>query len=186
MEDLSKKRVAILATNGFEESQLRDPKKALEKAGVLVDIISEKAGTIKSWGNGHWSKDYTANKSLEDTTQDHYDALMLPGGVMNSDVLRRNEKAITFVRSFFENQKPIAAICYGSSLLVASDVLKNRKVTSYSSIKKDIENAGAYWEDKEIVVDRGLITSRNPQDLSAFNTKLIEEVYEDKHAVHMA
>ncbi|GGK15058.1 protease [Yeosuana aromativorans] len=186
MEKLSKKRVAILATNGFEESELSEPKKALEQAGAHVDIVSENEGTIKSWANGNWGKSYDVNTTLDHVTQDHYDALMLPGGVINPDTLRKNKKAVSFVRSFFENGKPIAAICHGPSLLIEADVLKGRKVTSYNSIKKDIENAGAHWLDEAVVVDQGLITSRNPQDIEAFNAKLIEEIYEDKYAVHMA
>lgn len=186
MEKSSKKRVAILATNGFEESELSEPKKALEQAGVHVDIVSENEGTIKSWANGNWGKSYTVNTTLDHVTQDHHDALMLPGGVINPDTLRKNKKAVSFVRSFFENGKPIAAICHGPSLLIEANVLKGRKVTSYNSIKKDIENAGAHWLDEKVVVDQGLITSRNPQDIEAFNAKLIEEIYEDKYAVHMA
>jgi protease I len=186
MENLSKKRIAILATNGFEESELSVPKKALEQAGAHVDIISENEGNIKSWTNGNWGRTYQVDETLDHVTQNNYDALMLPGGVMNPDTLRRNKKAVTFVRSFFENKKPVAAICHAPSLLVEADVLKGRKLTSYSSIKKDIENAGAHWVDKEVVVDDGLVTSRTPNDLPAFNAKLIEEIYEHKQARQMA
>jgi len=185
MENLSKKRVAILATHGFEESELRDPKKALEKAGAHVDIISENEGSIKSWTNGNWGRTYQVDETLNHVTQDHYDALVLPGGVMNPDALRRNKKAITFVRSFFEHKKPVAAICHAPSLLIEADVLKGRTVTSYVSIKKDVENAGAQWIDKDVVVDEGLVTSRSPLDLPSFNSKLIEEIYEGKHAGQM-
>ncbi|WP_339918149.1 type 1 glutamine amidotransferase domain-containing protein [Yeosuana marina] len=186
MENLSNKRVAILATNGFEESELRDPKKALEEAGIQVDIISEQEGSIKSWANNNWSTPYAVDKTLDQVTQDHYDALMLPGGVLNPDTLRKNKKAIVFIRSFFNQGKPLAAICHGPSLLVDAGVLNGHKVTSYISIKKDLENAGAHWMDEEVVVDQGLITSRNPQDIPAFCAKLIEEIYENKYAVHMA
>lgn len=186
MENLSKKRVAILATNGFEESELRDPKKALEQAGAQVDIISENEGNIKSWSNDNWGRTYQVDETLDHVGQNHYDALILPGGVMNPDTLRRNKKAVTFVKSFFENKKPVAAICHAPSLLVEADVLKGRTLTSYSSIKKDIENAGAHWVDKEVVVDEGLITSRSPNDLPAFNAKLVEEIYERKQARQMA
>jgi protease I len=186
MENLSKKRVAILATDGFEESELKDPKKALEKAGAQVDIISENEGNIKSWSNGNWGRTYQVDETLDHVTQNYYDALILPGGVINPDTLRRNKKAVTFVKSFFENNKPVAAICHAPSLLIEADVLKGRKLTSYSSIKKDVENAGAQWVDKEVVVDRGLITSRSPNDLPAFNAMLVEEVYEGKHATQVA
>lgn len=186
MKNLSKKHVAILAANGFEESELRDPKKALEKAGVQVDIISENEGTIKSRTYDHWGKAYLVDKTLDYATQDYYDTLILPGGVMCAEALKRNKKAITFIKSFFENKKTIAAICYGSWLLVAADVLKNRKVTSYSSIKKDIENAGAFWLDDEVVVDEGLITCKNPANLSVFNAKLFEKIYESEYDEQMA
>jgi len=182
MENLNKKKVAILATNGFEESELRAPKEALEKAGAEVHIVSDTSGEIKSWADGNWGKAYKVDKTLAEVTHSDYNALMLPGGVINPDTLRRNEKAVTFVKSFFEHQKPVGAICHAPWLLAEADVLKGRKVTSYSSIKTDIVNAGAKWYDEEVVCDQGLVTSRNPNDLPAFNAKLIEEVYEGKHA----
>lgn len=186
MENLNKKRVAILATNGFEESELKQPKEALEKAGAEVHIVSEASGKIKSWADGNWGQVYAVDKTLDEVTQKDYDALMLPGGVINPDKLRRNPKAVQFVKSFFENHKPVGAICHGSWLLAEADVLKGRKVTSYSSIKTDLINAGANWVDKEVVVDKGLVTSRNPNDLPAFNAKLVEEVYEGKHKEQVA
>ena len=181
MENLNKKTVAILATNGFEESELREPKEALEKAGADVHIISEKSGEIKSWADGNWGKSYKVDKTLDEVSQSDYNALMLPGGVINPDTLRRNEKAVKFVKSFFENKKPVGAICHAPWLLAEADVLEGRKVTSFYSIKKDLINAGAKWVDEEVVVDEGLVTSRNPNDLPAFNNKLVEEVYEGKH-----
>lgn len=186
MENLNKKRVAILATNGFEESELRDPKKALEKAGAEVHIISEKSGMIKSWSDGNWSTEYNVDKTLDDASQNDYDALMLPGGVISPDKLRTNEKAVHFIKSFFENHKPVGAICHGPWLLAEADVLKGRKITSYGSIKTDMINAGANWVDQEVVVDHGLVTSRSPEDLPAFNAKLVEEVYEGKHKDQVA
>ena len=182
MENLNKKKVAILATNGFEESELREPKKALEKAGAEVHIISENLGTIKSWTDGNWGPEYTVDKTLDDVSQNDYNALMLPGGVINPDTLRKNPKAVSFVKSFFENHKPVGAICHGPWLLAEADVLEGRNITSYSSIKTDLINAGANWVDKEVVVDQGLVTSRSPEDLPAFNAKLVEEVYEGKHS----
>ena len=187
MENLKRKTVAILATNRFEESELREPKKALEEAGADVHIISPDSGHIKGWTNGDWSSNtYKVDKTLDDVSQRNYNALMLPGGVINPDLLRKNDKAITFVKSFFENRKPVGAICHAPWLLAEADVLKGRKVTSYDSIKTDIINAGANWVDQEVVVDEGLVTSRNPNDLPAFNAKLVEEVYEGKHELQTA
>ena len=181
MENLNRKTVAILATNGFEESELREPKKALEDAGADVHIVSLESGEIKGWADGNWSKSYKVDKTLDEVTQSDYNALMLPGGQINPDVLRKNEDAVTFVKSFFENHKPVAAICHAPWLLAEAGVLKDRKITSYSSIKTDMINAGANWVDEEAVVDSGLVTSRSPEDLPAFNAKLVEEVYEGKH-----
>lgn len=181
MENLNRKAVAILATNGFEESELREPKKALEEAGADVHIVSLQSGEIKGWSDGNWSNSYTVDKTLDEVSQADYNALMLPGGVINPDLLRNNKDAVDFVRSFFENHKPVAAICHAPWLLAEAGVLEGRNVTSYSSIKTDIINAGANWYDEEVVVDEGLVTSRNPNDLPAFNAKLVEEVYEGKH-----
>lgn len=181
MENLNRKRVAILATNGFEESELRDPKKALEDAGAEVYIIAEEAGEIKSWADGNWGKAYKVDKTVDQVDQSEYNALMLPGGVINPDKLRRNKTAVKFVKSFFENRKPVAAICHGPQILAEADVLKGRKITSFKSIKTDMINAGANWVDEEVVVDEGLVTSRSPEDLPAFNRKMVEEIYEGKH-----
>ncbi|WP_299124433.1 type 1 glutamine amidotransferase domain-containing protein [uncultured Winogradskyella sp.] len=181
MENLNKKTVAILATNGFEESELREPKKALEKAGADVHIVSLETGEIKSWADGNWSNTYKVDKTLNDVDQKDYNALMLPGGQINPDILRNNKDAVSFVKSFFENHKPVAAICHAPWLLAEAGVLEGRKITSYGSIKTDMINAGAKWVDEEVVVDSGLVTSRSPKDLPAFNAKLVEEVYEGKH-----
>lgn len=186
MENLDRKTVAILATNGFEESELSEPKKALEKAGADVEIVSLETGEIKSWNNGDWGKAYKVDKTLNEVTQADYNALVLPGGVINPDILRRDKNAISFIKSFFENHKPVAAICHAPWLLAEADVLQGRNVTSFNSIKTDIINAGANWTDEEVVVDAGLVTSRNPNDLPAFNDKLVEEVYEGKHEEQMA
>ncbi|WP_228851300.1 type 1 glutamine amidotransferase domain-containing protein [Aegicerativicinus sediminis] len=186
MENLGRKRVAILATNGFEESELSEPKKALEKANAEVHIVSLDSNPIKGWKDGNWSNTYNVDKTIEEVSQKDYNALVLPGGVYNPDILRRNEKAVNFVRSFFENHKPVAAICHGPWLLAEAGVLKGRKITSFNSIKTDMVNAGANWVDEEVVVDAGLVTSRSPKDLPAFNSKLVEEVYEGKHEEQMA
>ncbi|AQS94198.1 protease [Polaribacter sp. BM10] len=186
MENLNRKTVAILATNGFEESELSEPKKALEKAGATVEIVSLESGEIKSWNDGNWGKNYKVDKTLDEVSQSDYNALMLPGGVINPDVLRRDKNAVEFVKSFFENHKPVAAICHAPWLLAEAGVLEGRKITSFNSIKTDMINAGANWVDEEVVVDEGLVTSRNPKDLPAFNNKLVEEVYEGKHEAQMA
>ncbi|WP_452223104.1 type 1 glutamine amidotransferase domain-containing protein [Lacinutrix chionoecetis] len=186
MENLNKKTVAILATNGFEESELREPKKALEEAGATVHIVSLEKGEIKGWADGNWSNSYKVDKTLDEVSHSDYNALMLPGGVINPDTLRKEKKAIDFVKSFFTNHKPVGAICHAPWLLAEAGVLEGRKVTSYDSIKTDIENAGAKWYDQEVVCDHGLVTSRNPNDLPAFNAKLVEEVYEGKHSEQLA
>lgn len=186
MKNLERKKVAILATNGFEESELKEPMNALKEAGADVHIVSEKLGNIRAWKDGNWSNDYNVDKTINEASQDTYDALVLPGGVMNPDTLRRNEDAIRFVKSFFTNKKPVAAICHAPWILAEAGVLQDRKVTSFNSIKRDLVNAGAKWEDSEVVVDEGLVTSRNPNDLPAFNKKLIEEVYEGKHQMQTA
>ncbi|WP_452220954.1 type 1 glutamine amidotransferase domain-containing protein [Lacinutrix salivirga] len=186
MENLERKTVAILATNGFEESELKEPKQALENAGATVHIVSLEKGKIKSWADGNWSNEYTVDKTVDEVSQSDYNALMLPGGVINPDLLRKDKTAVKFVKSFFDNHKPVGAICHAPWLLAEADVLKDRKVTSYNSIRKDIENAGANWVDQEVVVDEGLVTSRNPNDLPAFCSKLVEEVYEGKHEMQTA
>ncbi len=176
------KRIAILATHGFEESELKSPKEAMEKEGFTVDIVSPESGEIKSWSNGNWSNSYKVDRTLDEVNAKEYNALMLPGGVINPDTLRRNEDALILVRDFFSMKKPVAAICHAPQLLISADVVKGRTLTSFSSIKDDLINAGAKWKDEEVVVDKGFVTSRNPQDLPAFNSKLIEEIKEGKHA----
>lgn len=175
------KKVAILATNGFEESELKSPKEAMEKEGFQVEIVSLKSGTIKSWSGGNWSNEYEVDKTLDEISPSDYNALVLPGGVINPDKLRTEEKALDFIRGFFKSQKPVAAICHGPWSLINAEVVDGRTMTSYHSIRKDLENAGANWVDREVVVDQGFVTSRSPQDLEAFNAKLIEEVKEGKH-----
>jgi len=176
-----KKKVAILATNGFEEVELTSPKEAMEKEGFQVDIISDKSGKIKSWDKDKWSKEYKVDHTLDNVNAANYNALVLPGGVMNPDNLRTNEDASKFVREFFKQKKPVAAICHAAWTLINAEVVKGREMTSYHTLRKDLENAGAKWVDKEVVVDNGFVTSRSPDDLSAFNKKLIEEIKEGKH-----
>ncbi len=178
---LEGKKIAILATDGFEKSELFKPLETLKNEGATVHIISNKTGEIKSWDNTDWGKTIQVDKKLSDANANDYHALILPGGVMNPDSLRTNEDALNFVKNFFESKKPVAAICHAPWLLISAHVIKDRKVTSYKSIKDDIINAGAHWVDEEVVVDNGLVTSRNPNDLPAFCSKIIEEVLEGKH-----
>lgn len=181
-----KKRIAILATDGFEESELKSPKEAMEKEGFEVEIISLKPGKIKAWADGNWGEEYAVDKTVDKVSAKQYNALVLPGGVINPDLLRINEDALIFVRDFFKQSKPVAAICHGPWTLISAEVIKGRTMTSYKSIRKDLENAGALWVDKEVVTDEALVTSRNPNDLPAFNAKLIEEIKEGKHDLQHA
>lgn len=170
-----RKKVAILATNGFEESELKIPRERLRERGHQVDIVSPDAREIKSWAKGNWSASYPVDVELSDASVDDYDMLVLPGGVINPDKLRMNEDAVYFVRTFFDRRvpKPVAAICHGPWLLINADMVMDRELTSYSSIRLDLENAGAHWKDKEVVIDDGLITSRSPDDLDAFCREII-------------
>ncbi|TQD40159.1 type 1 glutamine amidotransferase domain-containing protein [Haloflavibacter putidus] len=180
------KKIAILATDGFEESELKSPKKAMEKEGFDVDIVSLKSGKIKAWSDGNWSNEYDVDKTVDKVSAKQYHALVLPGGVINPDLLRVEEDALVFIRDFFKQSKPVAAICHGPWSLINADVVEGRTMTSYHSIRKDLENAGALWVDKEVVVDEALVTSRSPKDLDAFNDKLIEEIKEGKHDLQHA
>ncbi|MEO6589578.1 MAG: type 1 glutamine amidotransferase domain-containing protein [Pyrinomonadaceae bacterium] len=174
-------KVAILAADGFEQSELFEPKKALENAGADVKIVSLKSGEIKGWDEKDWGKTIAVDLTVDEANADDFDALQLPGGVMNPDKLRMNEKAVSFVKSFFEAGKPIGAICHAPWTLIEADVVKGKTLTSWASLKTDLENAGAKWVDREVVTDNGLVTSRNPQDIPAFNEKIIEEFAEGFH-----
>jgi protease I len=178
---LKGKRVAILATDGFEQSELADPRKALEEAGAQADIISLTRKPIKGWKNTEWGDQFDVAATVEEVEASDFDALLLPGGVMNPDKLRANAQAVKFVKAFFEQGKPVAAICHGPQTLIEAGVVKGRSMTSYHSIKSDLINAGAKWVDKEVVVDHGLVTSRQPSDIPAFNIKMIEEFAEGMH-----
>ena len=184
--DLTGKKVAILVAHGFEQVELTEPKKALEEAGAEAHIVSPESGTVKGWEHDHWSDEFDVDVSLDDARAEDYDALVLPGGQMNPDNLRANDQAVAFARSFFEGHKPVAAICHGPWLLVEAGVVEGRRMTSYHSIRTDVENAGAEWVDQEVVVDSGLVTSRSPSDLPAFNRKLVEEIHEGQHAGQVA
>lgn len=175
-------RVAILATHGFEESELLEPKRALEKEGAETFVISPEHGEIKGWKDGDWSDAIPVDARVDQVSPVDFDALLIPGGVINPDQLRRDMGAVQFVRAFFEEHKPVGAICHGPQLLIDAEVTKGRILTSFSSIRKDLENSGASWVDEEVVVDQGLVTSRSPKDLPAFNKKIVEEFREGKHA----
>jgi protease I len=173
--------VAILATDGFEQSELFEPKKALEEAGAAVKIVSLEAGEIKGWNEKNWGDSIAVDLTVDEALAEDFDALQLPGGVMNPDKLRMNEKAVRFIKAFFDAGKPVAAICHAPWTLVEAGVVNGRTVTSWPSVKTDLINAGAKWVDEEVVADNGLVTSRKPQDIPAFNRKMIEEFAEGAH-----
>jgi len=182
MGTLSERKIAILTEDGFEEIELKSPKQALIDAGALVEIVSPKRGQVRAKEGDEWKGEIPVDKQLDEVSADDYDGLVLPGGVVNPDKLRTNEKAINFVRDFFRAGKPVAAICHGPQVLINAEVVEGRKLTSVAAIKKDLINAGANWEDREVVTDQGLVTSRTPADLPAFNAKMVEEFAEGKHA----
>lgn len=172
--NLQGKKVAILATDGFEQDELKSPLKALREAGADVKIVSPKKDQIKGWDYTDWGETVKVDVPLDKAKPEEFDALVLPGGVINPDHLRREPAAVRFVKTFFQTGKPVAAICHGPQMLIEADVIRGRKLTSYMSIKTDLKNAGALWMEREVVVDNGLVTSRSPDDLPAFNAKMIE------------
>jgi protease I len=176
------KRVAIVATDGFEQSELAEPKRALEDAGAKTEIVSLHPGTIRGWKEKNWGDEFPVDKTVAQANPDDYDALVLPGGVMNPDKVRTDQDAVAFVRKFFEAGKPVGAICHGPWTLINAGVAKGRLMTSWPSLRQDLVNAGARWTDEEVVVDHGLVTSRKPADLPAFNRRLLEEIAEGAHA----
>jgi protease I len=173
-EELRGQRVAVLATDGFEQSELTEPVKALRQCGAEVDIVSLKTGDIQGMRHSEKGDMVRVDRSLDEATANDYAALVLPGGVANPDTLRTDARAVRFVRQFFEMQKPIAAICHGPWTLIEADAVRGRKMTSWPSLKTDLTNAGAEWTDSEVVVDHGLVTSRKPDDLPAFCAKMLE------------
>lgn len=168
-------RVAILATDGFEQVELTEPRKALDEAGATTHVIAPKSGSIKAWDETDWGTTVDVDATLDEATPQDYDALLLPGGVLNPDHLRVNKKAVSFAHTFFDEGKPVAAICHGPQTLIEADVLRGRRMTSYASVQTDLKNAGANWVDEEVVVDGNLITSRKPDDIPAFNQAIIRE-----------
>jgi protease I len=180
-DSLNNKRIAILATDGFEYVELAEPRKALDQAGAKTEVIAPKDGQIKGMNHDQWGDSVKVDVLLERADPNNYDALLLPGGVMNPDHLRQDPSAVRFVKAFFEAHKPVGAICHGPWMLVEADVVKGRKLTSWPSLKTDIRNAGGEWTDEQVVTDQGLVTSRKPDDIPAFNKKIIEEFAEGKH-----
>lgn len=181
MSDIKGKKIAILATHGFEQSELEIPRDRLKKAGAVVEIVSLAAGEIKGWDKKDWGRPVKVDRTLDQVSADEYDAVVLPGGQINPDLLRVEPKALAFIRQIFDAKKIVAAVCHAPWLLIETGIARGRKMTSYKSIKTDVANAGAHWEDSEVVVDQGVITSRNPGDLEAFSAKIIEEVREGRH-----
>ena len=183
---LNGKKIAILATHGFEQSELEVPRDRLKQAGAAVDIVSLKAGEIKGWDMKDWGRPVKVDKTLDQASPADYDAIILPGGQIKPDLLRVEPAALKFIKDIFDAKKIVAAVCHAPWLLIETGIAKGRRMTSYKSIKTDVANAGAKWEDSEVVVDQGVITSRNPGDLEAFSKKIIEEVNEGRHAKRTA
>jgi protease I len=174
--------VAILATDGFEQSELMEPRKALNAAGARTSIVSPKRDALRGWAHKDWAKDVVAvDATLDESDARDFDALVLPGGVMNPDTLRTQPKAVAFVKAFFDADKPVAAICHGPWTVIESGAARGRRMTSWPSLRTDIENAKAHWVDEEVVVDRNLVTSRKPDDLPAFNRELIKLLGRSRH-----
>lgn len=179
--NLSNCPVAILATDGFEQSELFVPMKALQDAGADVKVVSLKSGSIKAWKDKDWGDSVKVDLTLEEADAGQFEALIVPGGVINPDKMRTHQEAVDFVNAFVSAGKPIAAICHGPQLLIETGMVRGRKLTSYKSIRTDLINAGANWVDQEVVTDMGLVTSRSPADLPAFCAKVIEEIAEGRH-----
>jgi protease I len=181
-EKLDSRRVAILATDGVERIELTEPRKALDEAGARTVLIAPQGREIKAWEHDHWGEPLKVDKTIDQVSPDEFDALLLPGGVMNPDKLRADERVVEFVRTMAREGKPIAAICHGPWTLVEADVVRGRTITSWPSLQTDVRNAGGTWVDEEVHVDDGLVTSRKPDDIPAFNRKMLEEFREGVHA----
>lgn len=179
--DLTGKRIAILVTDGFEEIEMTEPQRAIEDAGGETVLIAPNGDSVRSWDDGNWGRDFQVDKPLTSARTSDFDGLLIPGGALSPDKLRMDDGAVRFVQEFFDEHKPVASICHGPWLLAEAGVAEGRKLTSYPSLKTDLKNAGADWVDEEVVVDQGLVTSRSPRDLPAFNRKMVEEFAEGRH-----
>ena len=175
MSTLSNKKIAVLAADGYEQSELEQPVEALKIAGATVEIVSLKSGEIKAMKDHEWSNSVKVDRTVSDAKVSDYDGLLLPGGVLNPDTVRGDENAVQFVKDFFTENKPVAAICHGPQTLIDAEVVEGKKMTSFKAISKDLQNAGANWVDEELVTDGNLTTSRKPEDIPAFNKRIIEE-----------
>ena len=175
MAQLDGIRVAILVTDGFEQVELLEPRNALNEAGATTLVVAPEPGTVRGWNHTDWGERVEVDVVLDEAEENDFDALLLPGGVLNPDKLRMNDQAVDFVRSFFEDGKPVAAICHGAQTMIDAGVVEGRRMTSYAAIRQDLKNAGASWVDQAVVVDNGLISSRNPDDIPAFNEAVISE-----------
>jgi protease I len=173
-QSLNGVRVAILATDGFEQSELLEPRKALDEAGASTEVVSLKSGEIKGWNHKDWGQSVAVDQTLDSIDAKNYDALLLPGGVMNPDKLRMDPKAVAFVKAFVDAKKPVGAICHGPWTIIEAGAAKGRTLTSWPSLKTDIQNAGGRWLDQEAVVDGNFVTSRNPKDIPAFNREILK------------
>ncbi|MDX6475751.1 MAG: protease [Gaiellaceae bacterium] len=181
-QSLQGKRVAIVAADMVERVELVEPRKALDDAGAQTELVSLKPGKIQSFDHFDPADEFDVDKTVEEVDASEYDALMIPGGVGNPDQLRGDENMVSFVRDFFQQGKPVAAICHAPWVLIEAGVVRDRKVTSWPTLQTDLRNAGANWVDEEVVVDSGLVTSRKPDDLPAFNKKMVEEFAEGTHS----
>jgi protease I len=180
-EKLDGKKVAILVADGFEQIEMTKPREALQDAGAETKIVSPKSGQIQGMNHADKGDKFDVDLTLDDARPEDFDALMIPGGLMNPDTLRSTPEALDFVRHFFDEGKPVAAICHGPWVLIDAGVIRGRTLTSWPAIKTDVQNAGGKWVNEEVVVDNGLVTSRKPDDIPAFNQKMIEEFCEGKH-----
>ncbi len=181
MPSIAKSRILIMATHGFEQSELVKPMELLKAKGAKVDVAAPEAGDIRGWEKTDWGTPVDVDLTLDNVAVRDYDALVLPGGVMNPDKLRTNDKALAIIKAFLESGKVVAAICHAPWLLIEAGAVRGREVTSFASIRTDVINAGGHWVDKEVATSEGIITSRNPGDIAAFVTKIIEEVEEGAH-----
>jgi protease I len=185
-QSLRGRKVAILVENGFEQVEMTEPRKALQGAGAETHLISPQPEKVKGWNHTEWGQEFPVEVTLQAARPEEYDALLLPGGVMNPDKLRMNREAVSFVKAFVSEGKPVAVICHGPWTLVEADVVNGRRLTSWPSLRTDLENAGAEWVDEPVVVDQGIVSSRKPDDIPQFNAKMLEEFREGRHQARQA